>query len=736
MVFTRMGTTLFGGSAGSRKSTGSGGSGKTASMCQVVPLGETDGGGEPSCFSSEDVHYTMLCMATVGLEELDNFLQSLGEEERRACAVFCRATRKNMPQKRPSAESGETAGTARPAAFGSFLDRQADYTAQAFEDALARAVAKVLEGVGTEMSQLRSGLGQSMRELQQGMAELANASGLAVGAGAGKEAPPPAATASNTSEKQDSFAVLVPEVPKKTEEGKQPAAAPEAAASGAHPLGLASEEEEGKCSLERRPSPKPTILTKISRGSFVMDTEAQPSHDYEIAEKIGEGTFGTVHICLHKELKLKRAMKTILKSSLDEVTFQREIDIMTGLDHPNILRLYAVYHDDESMHLVTDLCTGGELFDAILSKETGFTERIGAKLMKQMLMAVGYLHAKHICHRDLKPENFLLSQKDVDIEQVHVKLIDFGTAKSFANGSQLLTKVCTVHYVAPEVLSTKEVAYTELCDIWSLGVIMYLLLSGHPPFSADSDREVMRLIKKGKYTLQPQEAWDKVSDDAKDLLQKMLCKSVPQRICSTQAAHHVWIRELAPAATNEALLNGNIVRALKDFLSNNRLKKFALQMVAHNLADDEHLGDMRDAFVALDADNSGTLEIKEIVQILESSGLEADVIADMHKVLSEMQDKSTAATEINYMEFLGATVDQAEVCKEETLWRVFHALDLDADGILTSKDVQEALTKQGNLHGIDVDLAEVKAIMLEADTDGDGAISFPEFKEMMQRGSK
>ena len=168
-----------------------------------------------------------------------------------------------------------------------------------------------------------------------------------------------------------------------------------------------------------------------------------------------------------------------------------EIEILKNLDHPNIMRLYEVFQDEKYIYLVTELCEGGELFDEILARGM-FNETDAAFILKQVLSAVAYCHSKKVAHRDIKPENILIDNKD----KLTIKLIDFGTSQVFENEEKMELVMGSAYYIAPEILTGK---YNEKCDIWSIGVILYILLSGKPPFNGDNDQVIMDKVKTGKF---------------------------------------------------------------------------------------------------------------------------------------------------------------------------------------------------------------------------------------------
>lgn len=173
------------------------------------------------------------------------------------------------------------------------------------------------------------------------------------------------------------------------------------------------------------------------------------------------------------------------------------MNILTMIDHPNIIKLYEIYEDIKYFYLIMELCVGGELFDRIIARvdtHNMFTEREAAIIFKQLMGAISYCHTQSICHRDLKPENLLLLNKS---ETSPIKVIDFGLSKIFNPGfKKMKTKVGTAYYVSPEVL---EGDYDEKCDIWSCGVILYILLTGDPPFNGRSDQEIYTKIQSRKF---------------------------------------------------------------------------------------------------------------------------------------------------------------------------------------------------------------------------------------------
>lgn len=197
---------------------------------------------------------------------------------------------------------------------------------------------------------------------------------------------------------------------------------------------------------------------------------------------------------------------------------------MYNQDHPNIIKVYEFYQDDKYFYIVTELCLGGELFDKI-QEESHFSEKKAALIIKQILSAIFYCHQHKIVHRDLKPENLLLES---DKDDYALKVIDFGTSRTFDPQHKLSQRMGTVtlyylflkqpYYMAPEVIKRK---YDHKCDIWSIGVILYIMLCGYPPFQGATEEEILEKVSAGKYSFQSEE-WNHISDEAKLFIQKML----------------------------------------------------------------------------------------------------------------------------------------------------------------------------------------------------------------------
>lgn len=261
--------------------------------------------------------------------------------------------------------------------------------------------------------------------------------------------------------------------------------------------------------------------------------------DYHIFEEISRGRFGVVHRCISAATGSSAAVKTIdrrlLSDPVDRECLHNEskfLFLLTG--HPNILQIYDVYEDDDYVHVVTELCEEKDLFDRIAAIRI-FSETQAAGIFGQLMCAVVHCHRLGVAHRDIKPDNILFDSRN------KLKLADFGSAKWFFYGGerQLMRGVVgTPYYVAPEVLAGRE--YNEKADVWSCGVILYMMLAGAPPFYGDTAVETFEAVLRGNLRF-PTRIFRAVSPEAKDLLRKMICKDVSRRFSAEQVLRHPWI---------------------------------------------------------------------------------------------------------------------------------------------------------------------------------------------------
>jgi len=320
---------------------------------------------------------------------------------------------------------------------------------------------------------------------------------------------------------------------------------------------------------------------------------------YALGKQLGSGAYSTVYLaCLRSEgpnlaslrsegpnLGEQFAIKVVQKQTVSEKddveALFEEVGILMQIHHPHIMRLFEFYEDESEFALVSELVSGGELFDRVVELQS-YSEKEARDLVAIFLQALDFLHGHGIVHRDLKPENLLLKSHDDDTD---IKLADFGFAKNFRRDR--LDTVCgTPDYIAPEVcalLDLKKVpahlrpCYDEKCDIWSAGVIAYILLGGYPPFYHDNRQELFKLIRKGAFEFHP-EFWGEVSPEAKELISKMLTVDPSERPSAASLLAHPWLQSSAEAL---ALKSRNAAKAeIKKWNARRKLKAAASSIIA------------------------------------------------------------------------------------------------------------------------------------------------------------
>ncbi|CAK7335436.1 unnamed protein product [Dovyalis caffra] len=296
-----------------------------------------------------------------------------------------------------------------------------------------------------------------------------------------------------------------------------------------------------------------TQMLECHKGHMILRFDTVGFEDrYVLGEQLGWGQFGTIRACSDKLTGEVLACKSIAKDRLatrnDVRSVNLEIEIMSRLSgHPNVVNLKAVYEEEDYVHLLMELCAGGELFHR-LEKHGRFSEHNARVIFRHLMQVVQYCHDNGIVHRDLKPENILLATKSLSSP---IKLADFGLATYIKPGHSLHGTVGSPFYIAPEVLSG---GYNQAADVWSAGVILYILLSGMPPFWGKTKSRIFDAVKAAELWFPP-EFWDQISASAKDLITGMLCKDPSKRLNAAQVLAHSWVQDFAQLAPESYLQN-------------------------------------------------------------------------------------------------------------------------------------------------------------------------------------
>ncbi|PWA39666.1 EF-hand domain pair, Serine/threonine protein kinase, striated muscle-specific [Artemisia annua] len=495
---------------------------------------------------------------------------------------------------------------------------------------------------------------------------------------------------------------------------------------------------------------RPVHVLKESSGSDIF-------RRYRFGKELGRGEFGVTYECQDKEngekVACKKISKSRLRTEIDIEDVRREVEIMRHLPiHPNIVRYKDVFEDRDAIYLVMELCQGGELFDRIVAKGH-YTERAAALVTKTIVEVVQVCHKHGVIHRDLKPENFLYANRG---ENASLKAIDFGLSIFFEPEQRFKEIVGSPYYMAPEVLRRN---YGAEVDVWSAGVILYILLCGVPPFWAETEEGIAQAIIKGDINFQ-RDPWPRVSDDAKYLVKGMLESNASKRFTVEQVLRSRWIQNADNVP--DIPLGENVRAKIQQFSLMNKFKKKVISLVAENLPH-EQIDGLKKMFNDMDKDKNGALTYEELKDGLASIGdqplknvcgkpnmtqtlLDITIVipptcqfchpcliqgSDLGYVFFGLKADLDHNGVLNCEEFLTIVVHLKKISNEEQLSKAFHHFDKNHNGFIEFEELKECLF-DGQLDQHKEKL--VHEIIIDADLDKDGRISYPEFEAMMTTG--
>jgi serine/threonine protein kinase len=380
-------------------------------------------------------------------------------------------------------------------------------------------------------------------------------------------------------------------------------------------LAGATKSTKSKCML----APSKIIGTSTSNLHGDHVSEFSFHKYYKFGRKLGSGAFSVVHTATHRDTRKQVAVKCIAKAGLSEaevIALKQEVEIMAHLDHPNLVPLLDYYEEEKYYYIVTPLCTGGELFDALVKRKS-YTEDDARLVMKKLASAIAYIHSLGIVHRDLKPENILLKTSAPGAE---IMIADFGFARPL-KGSRPGTACGTPGYVAPEVV--KGQPYGSEVDCWSLGVIFYILLCGYPPFPGNNHAIILEKVVHADYKFDSP-SWDEVSDEAKDLVRKLLDVNRETRLTANGILNHPWINPD---------LHGKLEGDNDSFIgrSNSNLHAVLHQMRKHSLTHNKHralhsTASSSSSKESLDLDEMADLDLEMLNRELQHVEDEANIL--------------------------------------------------------------------------------------------------------------
>eukprot|EP00826_Nyctotherus_ovalis_P030290 TRINITY_DN2412_c0_g2_i2.p1 TRINITY_DN2412_c0_g2~~TRINITY_DN2412_c0_g2_i2.p1 ORF type:complete len:356 (+),score=110.69 TRINITY_DN2412_c0_g2_i2:374-1441(+) len=347
------------------------------------------------------------------------------------------------------------------------------------------------------------------------------------------------------------------------------------------------------------------------------------------------------------------------------------------------------------------------------------SERDVADIMRQLLSAIVYCHNKNVVHRNLKPENLLYDSLE---KSATLRIIDFGMSQVFNPDIKMSVKIGTPLYIAPEVLLK---SYTEKCDVWSCGVILYVLLFGSPPFIGANEHELYRKIHRGMYNTSGAR-WEAISKPAKDLIKNMLVVDPNKRYSALEALNHPWIQGSYSRKidTSEAktLLSG-----LRNFTTQYKLQQAALTFIVSQLIGNKEKQQFQKVFLSLDKDHDGKLGKKELIQgYKEVFGEGYPAEEEVEKIMKQIDISGNGF--IDLTEFIMATMSKKNLLSRNRLVAAFNVFDKDGNGGISADEVKAVLGVGKNITD-----EQWKDVIMEVDLNGDGEITLDEFVKMMHK---
>jgi calcium-dependent protein kinase len=457
---------------------------------------------------------------------------------------------------------------------------------------------------------------------------------------------------------------------------------------------------------------------KVSHGTFVQSNEKGFQEVYILGALQSTGSYGEMRKATHRSTKEERAVKIFRKdipSYKGGSHIKQEIEILKKIDHPNIIKVFEFFEETKKLFVVMEHCKGGELFEEILKRQY-FSEAQACTIIKQLFSAVSYLHSNNIIHRDLKPENILLEEKS---DLMNIKIVDFAAATLYDKKTLLKGMLGTAYYIAPEVLTEN---YNEKCDMWSCGVIIFILLSGYPPFDGKTQSEILEKVKAGVYSFD-EPIWANVSSEAKDLIQKLL-SPVSTRLSSIEALNHPWLVRFAQKSQARAESIQSALNNLRTFHNSNKLRDAVHTYITTHCLNSQDIKDLREVFKAIDINGDGKLSREELIKHYEIYMGSDHAHEEVQKIMLQVDTDNNGF--IDYTEFLKATLNQRSVMSSENLRKAFDLFDRDSSGSINALELKRVLGGGDN-----IDDKVWKQLISSVDQNADSEIDLREFEEVI-----
>ncbi|OMJ80933.1 hypothetical protein SteCoe_18694 [Stentor coeruleus] len=421
--------------------------------------------------------------------------------------------------------------------------------------------------------------------------------------------------------------------------------------------------------------------TTITPGIFTRVVDSSSLHDYNLIRIIGSGAFSKVLLCSYQPTLQLRAIKIMKKSSL--VTQQLDTDykikeaaILRKFDHPNIIKCFEVFEDSLNYYMPLEYCQGGSVFEKFIVKKELNEEKIRV-IMAQLLSAIAYFHEKGVIHRDLKPENIFLESKETS----QIKLGDFGSACEIVAGKRCKGCFGTAYYLAPEMIKG---SYDEKVDIWSCGIILFILLTGSPPYSGKNTADIKSQIL--KHPLTSKQCSVVIQNKLIiDFLENILVINPNDRISASKALLHPWIAQFR----NNFNIKSEILKNLHQKKCFSKIYQAVSMYIVAYLLDIKDISELKQYFYKIDKNGDGKLDEEEIKMELRTF-MDSDKAELTSKEIFKKYDLNSNDF-IDYSEFLLMSLSDDKYLLERYISAVFKEFDLDQDGFVTLWDIQSVI---------------------------------------------
>ena len=430
--------------------------------------------------------------------------------------------------------------------------------------------------------------------------------------------------------------------------------------------------------------------------------------------------FKVFHIPSEQTRAMKVVKKEATKHQDDDKQFLKEIEVLAMLDHPNILKILEYFYDDNNYYVVTEIISGGELFDHI-QKLRNFSEEKACVIMEQLFSVIRYLHLRGIVHRDLKLENILVETNTDKNNNLIIKLIDFGASNFFNKNLNLSLKIGTPYYIAPEVLDKN---YSYKCDLWSCGVIMYILLCGSPPFDGRTDQEIMTKVKAGKFDFD-KKTFELVSPESKDLISQLLQIDPKLRLTADAALKHPWMIKFKSKTGNNAPILK--IEKLNTFQPKHKFQQTTIAFLVHQMSSNKMYESLRAIFQEMDTNKNGRLSYDDLIGGLRKYSDLQFSEQELKKLMDTLDNDGNGY--IEYEEFLRATINMDTLLTETNLKMAFNFFDTDGSGKLSSDEIKNIL---GVMNDDPEKENQLVMNIVEELVSEDGLISYDNFKDIMK----